>query len=374
MLALALLAVSLGCTSTLHESWQLYVIFGVLTGLGHGALNTNVVTVAVTQTTPERHHSLLTGIAASGGPFGALIIVPLFALVVQVHGWRITLGGLAVVTGLLLPFASILLYEPATIKEPVDIASSISPTGDDPGGGDLDRSAAGSSTAPGLQFRQRLAAIVTSWGHWVLVLVMTLCGFTTSGFVGTHLVALIQDRGMSETQAAVAYGVICAVAGGAMIVTGWLSDRNPDSRKAMLMTLYAVRALSFVVLYHARSVPVLYGFVVPYGLVESSTIPPLIALVKEITGAESLGLSVGVVFFWHAAGSAAGALIPGQLFMASGDYSSSILLCAGLSVATLPAIALIPGKGGQRRACASDDTTAASLPCSPNVGMPTTAV
>ena len=81
---------------------------------------------------------------------------------------------------------------------------------------------------------------------WYLFATFFICGFTTNGLVGTHLIAFCGDMGIPEVQAA---GLLAMMGVFDLIGTtlsGWLTDRF-DPRK-LLGVYYGVRGLSLIYL------------------------------------------------------------------------------------------------------------------------------
>ena len=71
---------------------------------------------------------------------------------------------------------------------------------------------------------------------WYLFATFFICGFTTNGLVGTHLIALCGDMGIREVQAA---GLLAMMGIFDLIGTtlsGWLTDRF-DPRKLLVRLL-----------------------------------------------------------------------------------------------------------------------------------------
>ena len=73
---IAFLALCFGLTSLLAAKWQVWVVYGILAGLGYGLLNLNVFSVAVTRALPAKHEGLGVGIATAGSTFGQLALTP----------------------------------------------------------------------------------------------------------------------------------------------------------------------------------------------------------------------------------------------------------------------------------------------------------
>ena len=147
---------------------------------------------------------------------------------------------------------------------------------------------------------------------WLLAGTFFVCGFTTNGLVGTHMIALCGDHGLD----AVAAGGLLAVMGAFDLVgttaSGWLTDRY-DPRK-LLFIYYGLRGLSLMYLPFADfSFRGLSLFAVFYGLDWIATVPPTLALTNKAFGSKQSARDLSVDSGQPSAGGRIGRL-PGRLF------------------------------------------------------------
>src|SRR3546814_10359828 len=81
---------------------------------------------------------------------------------------------------------------------------------------------------------------------WLLFATFWICGFTTNGLIGTHLISFCGDMGIVEVKAA---GLLALMGIFDLIGTtgsGWLTDRY-DPRKLLFM-YYGLRGISLIYL------------------------------------------------------------------------------------------------------------------------------
>jgi len=119
-----------------------------------------------------------------------------------------------------------------------------------------------------------LAMGLRSKDFWLLAGTFFICGASTNGLIGTHLIPACFDHGIPEVTAAglLALMGICDLVG--TTASGWLTDRF-DSRK-LLAWYYALRGLSLIFLPYSFDLS-FYGlslFAVFYGLDWIATVPP----------------------------------------------------------------------------------------------------
>ena len=85
-----------------------------------------------------------------------------------------------------------------------------------------------------------------SLDFWLLALSFGICGFSTNGLIGTHLIAFCVDHGYSQFAGAeilASLGVFSLIGSA---ISGWLTDRfNP---RILLFWIFGLRGLSLLLL------------------------------------------------------------------------------------------------------------------------------
>src|SRR5262249_2648661 len=106
-----------------------------------------------------------------------------------------------------------------------------------------------------------------------------ICGLSTNGLIGTHLISACIDAGIPEVRAA---GLLAAMGMFDLVGTttsGWLSDRW--NNRYLLFWYYGLRGLSLMYLPFALDSVFFLGlsvFAVFYGLDWIATVPPTVRL------------------------------------------------------------------------------------------------
>jgi predicted MFS family arabinose efflux permease len=134
------------------------------------------------------------------------------------------------------------------------------------------------------------------------------------------------------------------------IASGWLTDRV-DSRR-LLGWYYTVRGLSLLalpMLFAASPHPSMLVFIIFYGLDWVATVPPTVALAREVFGPVQGTIVFGWIFAAHQLGAAAAAAVAGAVRTSLGTYTLAwwgagvvCLFAAGmsLSIGRGPAVVL----------------------------------
>ena len=327
--ALALMSGSTFLSLFMTAPWQLVATWGVLSGVGSGAVAT-VLGAMIVNRWFKTNRGLVMGLMSASSATGMLIFLPVLAALAQSGGWRPVVIAVAVAIALLIPLVWLLVPErPASIG----LVRYGAEPGDTP---PVSPAAQGNFIAHTLGTLRRAAGTRV---FWYLFATFFVCGFTTNGLVGTHLIAFCSDMGIPEVQAA---GLLAMMGVFDLIGTtlsGWLTDRF-DPRK-LLGVYYAVRGLSLMYLpYSGFSATSLTIFAVLYGLDWIATVPPTLRLTNEAFGDRSGPIVFGWILAGHQLGAAAAAFFGGMLRQMQGDYTTAFLI-AGMTGIAAACIALL---------------------------------
>jgi len=315
--ALLLIAAGVGLTPLMRQPWQLYLLWGVVVGAGTGAM-AGVLATTVANRWFVARRGLVTGLLTAASATGQLAFLPGLAALAVSWGWR--WASLAVA-------ASILLSVP-----PVALLMRDSPRrlGLRPYGAVEDVPEA----APANPFGAALSGLTRSVRHtdfWLLAASFFICGATTNGLIGTHLIPAAVDHGIPEVTAASLLALIGVFDVAGTTLSGLLTDRFDP--RWLLFWYYTLRGLSLLLLPFAlgSTYLTLLVFIVFYGLDWVATVPPTISLSSGVLGRASGGIVFGWVFASHQLGAAFAASAAGGLRTWLGDYQvafiSAGLLC-----------------------------------------------
>jgi sugar phosphate permease len=311
--ALALIALGVAATPLMQQSWQLILLWGVVVGSGAGAIaNVLAATIATRWFTARR--GLVLGLLASAAAAGQLVFLPPLAAIATNFGWRTMALVVAAVALLVLPVVAFLMRD-----RPEDVG--LAPYGAPPG----TKTASASSTNPVRAALRVLGMGARSRDFWLIAGSFFICGASTNGLIGTHLIPACIDNGIAEVAAA---SLLASMAIFNFIGTtgsGWLSDRIDN--RVLLAIYYGLRGLSLI--YLPFSFVDFYGlslFVVFYGLDWIATVPPTVRLTASTFGRENAGIMFGWVAMFHQVGGAMAAYLAGVLRMDLGTYLQAFIL------------------------------------------------
>jgi len=295
-------------------SWQLYLFYGIIVGLGLGGVFVGLVSTVARWFVKRR--GFMTGIVLAGIGAGTVIMSPVSNWLISLYGWRMSnviLGVGILVIGIIV--SQFLRRDPSRMGlTPYGQAKNPDP--------EL------SSDARGLSLKETL----NTHQFWMLTSVFCCLGYCTF-IITIHLVPHITDLGISPSVAA----VILAATGGvhiiAGIIFGMLADRI-GNRKVMVICFIVISA-SLYWLISITSVPVLFLFAVVYSLGIGGVTAMESTIAAELFGLKSLGLICGMVSFGFTIGGAAGPLLTGYLFDQSGNYTLAFIISGSLGLTGL---------------------------------------
>jgi len=300
-----------GLSTFITTPWQLYVTWGLLVGIG-GSAATVGMAAAVANRWFVSHRGLAIGLLSAGNAAGQLIFLPILGRFSQDYGWQSVCITVALTIALVIPFAALLLPEsPGSI-------------GIGPLGAAIEPPAPPRTSNPFAVAIDGLTRGVRSLDFWLLASSFAICGFSTNGLIGTHLIAFCVDHGYSQFAGAGILGSLGIFSLIGSTISGWLTDRyNP---RILLFWIFGLRGLSLLVLPYTNFDTVsLTVFAVFYGLDWIAVMPPIFALVNEVFGKRPAPVIMSWIFATHQIGGATAAVGAGMVRTYTGSYLLAFL-------------------------------------------------
>ena len=331
LVAVAMLAMGYGWSTVATRYWHFVVLWGIVVGLGSG-LAATVLGAAVANRWFTARRGLVMGFLTASTATGQLVFLPVLASMVQAHGWRIAVWIVVAAAAAVAPVIWLLMRD-----DPADVGQRRF------GETDVDRDPvppARPTGNPAVQAVAVLAEAVRVRDFWLLAGSFFVCGASTSGLIGTHLIAASFDCGIPEIRAAGLLAMMGLFDLVGTTASGWLSDRY--NCRYLLFGYYGLRGLSLLFLPQALVGPALgLGvFAVFYGLDWIATVPPTVRLTTDVFGREKASIVFGWVVASHQVGAAFAAYGAGALRTLFGTYTLAFLgagaLCLMAAVAVLP--------------------------------------
>ncbi len=310
----ALLLTALGALAmtVMSSLLELSLWWGLLVGLGTGSLAMVMGATVASRWFVEKR-GLAIGIVGAGSSAGQLVFIPLMMGVTLMSGWRVAVGlGAVILLVVLLPLVFLVMR-----NQPAELG--LTPYGSRP------------DTVVGAPLSGPLTSIVEALrtaDFWLLAGSFFVCGFTSNGLIGTHLIPHAIEHGFTENTAAWILGLLGAMNVVGTTISGYLTDRFNARR--LLAAYYAFRAASLVMLPSVTDVGGLTLFAIVFGLDYIATVPPTVALTADRFGRRSVGSIFGWIFLSHQVGAGAASFFGGVVRVWLGDYNVAFLAAGAL--------------------------------------------
>jgi predicted MFS family arabinose efflux permease len=328
--ALLLMSVSTGASVFMSAPWQYVATWGVFSGVASGSV-AMVLGATVVNRWFVTNRGLMMGLLTASTATGTLIFLPGMAALVEWGGWQAVVVTVAIVSAALVPLAYFFVPE-----RPQDIG--LRPYG--AAEGELP-STGPQGNALANAFNALFEAARTKT-FWYLFATFFICGFTTNGLVGTHMIAFCGDMGMPAVQAASLLAMMGLFDLFGTTGSGWLTDRY-DPRK-LLFFYYGLRGISLMFLpftdfnFYSLSI-----FAMFYGLDWIATVPPTLKLANEAFGDRKAPIVFGWIAAGHQLGAASAAYFAGYMRTVQGNYLDTFIF-AGATAIIAAIVSLMIGR------------------------------
>jgi predicted MFS family arabinose efflux permease len=279
---------------------------------------------------------LVLGLLTASVATGQLVFLPLSATIASQFGWIPVVLMVGTVAAVMIPIVYFLLPE-----QPKDVG--LTAYGATPADVPVIH-------ATGNPISVAFAALGRGARHkdfWLLAGGFFVCGLSTNGLIGAHLIAACFDQGIPEVRAASLVAMMGLFNLAGTTLSGWLSDRWDN--RWLLFWYYALRGVSLLFLpYSGFSFYGLSLFAVFYGLDWLATVPPTVRLTQDRFGKQDAPILFGWIFCAHQIGSAFAAFGAGFLRTALDRYLEAFLI-AGFACAAAAIMSLMVGRARGER-------------------------
>ncbi len=305
-----LLTIGYVLMSQVTTVWQLYIVYGVIVGIGMSGSF-----VSLTSTIARwfiKRRGIMTGVILSGTGVGALIGPPLATRLISAYHWRTSY--LIMACGVLIVItiaARFLRHDPAQMGQ--------RPHGESTGEQRSHAGLRGYSLKEAVWTRQfyLLFAIYFCFGFGMFVVMV-------------HGVPHLSELGFSPITAANFLAVIGALTVAGRLLLGGAADRFGNRPIFVIGFILTTGALLRLV--GATEMWTLYLCAAVSGFANGGMGTSESPLVAELFGLKSHGLILSMAGAGFTFGAAVGPLVAGYLFDRTGSYQVSFIVSAGISI------------------------------------------
>ena len=298
--------------SRMQSPWQLYVVYGVLAGIGFSTHD--VITLSTVARWFVKRRGVMSGIVKVGTGCGQLLGPMIATLLLAIFGWRHS----NLIIGLAIPVA---LVAVAQLMRRDPQGMGLLPDG----AGAMAGGRTGVVEEQGISLKEA-ARMKQFWTICIAEFAVLCCLLT----VIVHIVPYARDLGLAPVYAA---GVLSTIGGVSIlgrIVMGAASDRIGGKRASIICLILLF--CGFIWLQFTTEAWMLFLFAVIYGFAHGGFFTVVSPLVAELFGTGSHGLLFGIILFSGTLGGAVGPVMAGRAFDITGSYRLVFLVLSMLTI------------------------------------------
>ena len=277
LIGFSIMAVGFVLFSFIQNLWQFYAVF-ILINLGNGIGGWLAVVTILNSWFRRKRTIAMAG--AMSGILIAGIFVPPYTIALN-HGFRVTVFvfGL-IILAVALPCVKIIKNNPEELGLLPDGAETAS---------DLDKSTP-SKISQDQEVEFTVGQALKTRVFWILT-VAHVSSTISLATLSIHLMARLQDIGLSSTTASYIELVSSVVALPSLFVAGWLGDKV--SKKYLVALFLFLQGISTIVLTVANGLPLALLFAVFYGIAFGGRIPLMTAIRGDYFGRKAFASIMG---------------------------------------------------------------------------------
>jgi MFS family permease len=307
--------------SRLQALWQLYLLYGVLVGIGFSTHD--VITLSTVARWFIKRRGMMSGIVKVGTGSGQFLMPLIATLLITAYGWRNSyLIISAVVLVIFVVVAQVLSRDPQGI--------GLFPDGD-----------SNESCDNGNRPREEsvtLRAAARTRQFWIICIAEFAIFFCLLTVI-VHIVPHAMDRELTPPTAVGVLSTIGFVSMLGRIVIGTANDKIGGKRSLVICFILLLCSLFW--LHVASEAWMLFLFAVIYGFAHGGFFTVMSPMIAEFFGTGSHGVLFGMVLASGTLGGAAGPLMAGRAFDVTGSYRIAFLVLALLAVIGFVLITLL---------------------------------
>ena len=298
--------------SYMQAPWQLYLLYGLVVGVGY--CTHDVITLSTIARWFVKRRGMMSGIVKVGTGCGQLFVPLIATALIAAYGWRSScfIIGVAALAAL-VAVAQVMRRDPQSAGLLPDDGNG------HPAGAVCTTDDCSLSLNEASRTREFWTLCVAEFAVFFCLLTLVV-----------HIVPHARDLGLTPATAA---GVLSTIGGVSMLgrfTMGTLNDRIGGKRS--LITCFIILVFGLVWLQLANGAGMLFLFAVIYGFAHGGLFTIMSPTVAELFGTASHGLLFGIVLFSGTLGGALGPLMAGHIFDLTGSYHLVFLILTAMAL------------------------------------------
>jgi len=300
--------------------WQLYLTYGVITGIGLGPNFT--IGMSTTARWFLARRGLTLGIVSCGAGLGTFVMVPITERLIDAFGWSGAYMILGFAVWLVMISCSLLLR-----RDPEQMG--LRPYGVPALLPEISAERKEIIRKDDFNARSFLSRAIHTKALWMLIATFFLFLFCVQ-VIMVHLANYATDLGVAPLVAATMISVIGIGSIVGRLSMGTASDRIGSNNALLICCLVLPISLSWLIF--ARQIWMFYAFAIVFGLAYGGEVPQIVSIVTHFFGLRAASMLMGVVSFGNILGGALGSWVAGKLFDMTNGYQVAFIVAgvAGL--------------------------------------------
>jgi MFS family permease len=293
-----------------HSPWQLCLFYGIILGIGMGAMFVPLVSMTARWFNARRN--LMTGLVSGGAGAGMLVVPSSAAYLIEKFGWRTSY----LIIGIAVPVV-IFIAAQFMRRDPESVGTVPY--------GASEKTVSNGSADKGHALHEALRAPQ----FWV-IFIMSFWFSTFSMAYNVHIVPDAINAGMSVTLAARILALTGALMLAGRIVLGTIADIT--GCKPIFIFCFTISTGALLLIAFTQAHWAFFVLAVMIGLSQGGVGSSQSPLIASLFGLRSHGLIFGFLGIGSTFGAAVGPLLVGFMFDLTGSYNLALLMCAGASL------------------------------------------
>ncbi len=300
---------------TVNDIVSLYLIFGLVMSIGFNLGFMHATSAAVAKWFVKKRSRALSFLIVGNGVGGAAL-VPVIAWLITQFGWRVATLILGIATlAIPLPLGFLVRSTPEEMGlKPDGETAETKHTSSEP-----DYTLASSTDDTSVdEVNLTVREALKTRAFWIYALSMILRACILSSIV-IHQIPHLTDIGIEYQTASNVLGLMVLMSIPGRFIFGWLGDRF--SKRVLLFISCVLQGIGIFIFINASTLPLLYLFVIVYGLGYGGAIPLTVALRADLFGRKNYATIAGITMTLAMIGTVTAPLFAGYLYDTTQSYS-----------------------------------------------------
>jgi len=301
--------------STVSSIWQMYLLYGVVVGIGMGGGFVPIIT-SISRWFISRR-SMMNGIVLSGVGIGMLVTPPIANWLIARYHWSQSYIILGTAVFLIMVISAQFLR-----RDPSQVGQS-----------PYNNARDSIQQAAAVENRDySLKEAITTGRFWMLFFIFACVGFTGLSLM-VHLVPHVINLGISSSVGATVLATVGGANIGGRLFLGAVADRM--GTRTVYIIGFIILSMMLLWLVFITETWALFLFAVVFGFGQGGLSSVQAPMVAELFGLRSHGLIFGAAGFGAMVGGTVGPILLGYLFDINGNYHLAFITCLGVMVVGL---------------------------------------